>query len=296
MIQLSRMRKAQPRITVFTATFNRCDLLPTLFASLNRQQTLDFEWIIVDDGSTDATQEVIKNFLNAPFSVRPFYQQNSGKMRAYNFAVQNALGSIFVCIDSDDYLVDGFLERLLDDFAKIENIKTVAGLGYLVQDKESSLCVGLPFPEDGMHLSYEALTNLGLTGDRQLIFKRDILLNFPFPVFEGERFITEAIVYNRISKLYEMVFYNQFASVVQYHPDGYSQNYWKIALKNPKGWRLYYQEKLDAQYSLKSHYAYVLYSLLSKQSPYAYKMNFVLIFGLVVFAWMRLYLIRRSTK
>lgn len=290
------MRKVQPKITVFTATFNRCDLLPILFASLNRQQTLDFEWIIVDDGSTDVTQDVIKNFLDAPFNVRPFYQQNAGKMRAYNFAVQNALGSIFVCIDSDDFLVDGFLKRLIYDFAKIENNETIAGLGYLVQDKESSQYVGLPFPEDGMRLSYEALTNLGRTGDRQLIFKRDILLRFPFPVFEGERFITEAIVYNRISKNYDMVFYNQIASVVQYHPDGYSQNYWKIALKNPKGWRLYYQEKLDAKYSLKSHYAFVLYSLLSKHNPYEYKRNIVLNLGLVVAAWMRLFLIRRSTK
>ena len=112
------------RITVFTPAYNRRHTLPRLYESLCRQEFCDFEWLIVDDGSTDGTEEIISEFENrAAFPIRYHKKENGGKHTAYNYAVDRAAGAYFFCVDSDDYLAPDALCALAGAVTGIIHVK-----------------------------------------------------------------------------------------------------------------------------------------------------------------------------
>ena len=119
------------KFTIFTPTFNRKELLGKLYSSLQNQTYRDFEWLIVDDGSTDGTEEGVKEFINEKkLDIKYFYTENGGKQRAYNFGVEKAEGELFICLDSDDEYVETGLETILRYWEKYENNNEIAGMGY----------------------------------------------------------------------------------------------------------------------------------------------------------------------
>ena len=122
-------------ITVFTPTYNRADLLPHLFNSLRHQTYSDFEWVIVDDGSTDNTQEVVNDMLcdnDNQFSINYIRKENHGKHTAINMGVRHAKGELFMIVDSDDMLPDKALEIVADEYQYIKNDNTYCGVcGYM---------------------------------------------------------------------------------------------------------------------------------------------------------------------
>ena len=120
------------KFTVFTPTFNRKELLGKLYTSLQNQTYRDFEWLIVDDGSTDGTEDRVKEFINEKkLDIRYFHTENGGKQRAYNFGVEKAEGELFICLDSDDEYVETGLETILKYWEKYEKNDEIAGMGYL---------------------------------------------------------------------------------------------------------------------------------------------------------------------
>lgn len=116
-------------ITVFTPTYNRAYILPVLFDSLQKQSLKNFEWLIVDDGSTDKTAQVIKKFAQtALFEIRYIHQENQGKHVAINTGCQHAKGDLFFIVDSDDFLGNNAIEVLNEKFNKIKDNPTIAGI------------------------------------------------------------------------------------------------------------------------------------------------------------------------
>lgn len=114
------------KFTVFTPTFNRKNLLEKLYKSLQNQTFKDFEWLIVDDGSSDGTDEKVKKFINEnKLNIRYFYTENGGKQRAYNFAVQKAEGELFICLDSDDEYINKGLEIILKYWEQFRYIQMI---------------------------------------------------------------------------------------------------------------------------------------------------------------------------
>ena len=106
-------------VTVFTPTYNRKILLQELKKSLDKQSDMDFEWIIIDDGSTDNTTEVVNQWAkDTKYSVKYYKQKNSGKHIAFNKAVEMASGDIFICVDSDDQLTQNAIEKIKSEFQK----------------------------------------------------------------------------------------------------------------------------------------------------------------------------------
>ena len=103
------------KITVFTPTYNRAYIIEELYRSLQRQTYSNFEWVVVDDGSTDNTQSIFKQWEkeNNVFPIRYVYQENGGKCRAINRGLQLAEGELFFTVDSDDYLTDDALEKIV---------------------------------------------------------------------------------------------------------------------------------------------------------------------------------------
>lgn len=178
------------KFTVFTPTFNRKELLEKLYESLQKQTFKDFEWLIVDDGSTDGTKEKVEEFLSEKkLEIKYYFKENGGKQRAYNFATEKANGELFICLDSDDEYVENGLEIILKYWKKYDKNTDIAGMGYLSTYPNGEI-IGSSFPEKEMiSTQFEIYNKYGVKGDKGLMFRTEIIKKYKFPVFEDEKFI-----------------------------------------------------------------------------------------------------------
>lgn len=240
------------KFTVFTPTYNRKELLGKLYESLKNQTYKDFEWLIVDDGSEDNTEETVKDFISEnKLDIKYYYKKNGGKQRAYNFAVEKAEGELFICLDSDDEYVSDGLEIIMKYWKKYEKNDKIAGMGYLSTYPDGKV-IGTEFSQNEMIESqFDIYNKYGVKGDKGLMFRTEIIKKYPFPVFEGEKFTTEALVYNRISEKYKMLYINEKIEIKQYHDDGLTAKYNNLLLRNPKGQALYHNERNRHKMSFK---------------------------------------------
>ena len=240
------------KFTVFTPTFNRKELLEKLYKSLQKQTFKDFEWLIVDDGSTDGTKEKVEEFLSEKkLEIKYYFKENGGKQRAYNFATEKANGELFICLDSDDEYVENGLEIILKYWKKYEKNSDIAGMGYLSTYPNREI-IGSSFPEKEMiSTQFEIYNKYGVKGDKGLMFRTEIIKKYKFPVFEDEKFITEAVVYNRICEKYKMVYVNEKIEIKEYQEDGLTAKYNNLLLRNPKGQALYHNEINSQKLSFK---------------------------------------------
>ena len=231
------------KFTIFTPTFNRKELLEKLYKSLQKQTYKDFEWLIVDDGSADGTKEKAEEFLNEKkLDIKYYFKENGGKQRAYNFATDKANGELFICLDSDDEYVENGLETILKYWEKYEKNSDIAGMGYLSTYPDGEV-IGSIFPEKEMiSTQFDIYNKYGVKGDKGLMFRTEIIKKYKFPVFDDEKFITEAVVYNRICEKYKMVYVNEKIEIKEYQEDGLTAKYNNLLLRNPKGQALYHNE------------------------------------------------------
>ena len=231
------------KFTIFTPTFNRKELLEKLYKSLQKQTYKDFEWLIVDDGSADGTKEKVEEFLSEKkLDIKYYFKENGGKQRAYNFATDKANGELFICLDSDDEYVENGLETILKYWKKYEKNNDIAGMGYLSTYPNEEV-IGSSFPEKEMiSTQFDIYNKYRVKGDKGLMFRTEIIKKYKFPVFDDEKFITEAVVYNRICEKYKMVYVNEKIEIKEYQEDGLTAKYNNLLLRNPKGQALYHNE------------------------------------------------------
>ena len=240
------------KFTIFTPTFNRKELLEKLYKSLQKQTFKDFEWLIVDDGSADGTKEKVEEFLSEKkMDIKYYFKENGGKQRAYNFATDKANGELFICLDSDDEYVENGLETILKYWKKYEKNSDIAGMGYLSTYPNREV-IGSSFPEKEMiSTQFDIYNKYRVKGDKGLMFRTEIIKKYKFPVFEDEKFITEAVVYNRICEKYKMVYVNEKIEIKEYQEDGLTAKYNNLLLRNPKGQALYHNEINSQKLSFK---------------------------------------------
>lgn len=239
------MKEEEVLITIFTPTYNRAHLLSRLFESLMKLTTRDFEWIIVDDGSTDNTEELVKGFLiKATFTILYFKKKNEGKHAAINQGVNHANGELFFIVDSDDFLPKDSLERIQYHYAKSKhnlNLAGVAGKRRVMSNDKLNCCFHhKEFLSSALDFRY--LYNY--KGDMAEVYKTQVLREYPFPIFEGEKFVTESLVWFRIAQKYKLLYFDEFIYNCEYQEDGLTDNYRKLIENNPKGSLLYYRELL----------------------------------------------------
>lgn len=236
-------------LTIFTPAYNRAKTLPRLFASLCNQSNYDFEWLIIDDGSQDETLQVVQGFLaEKRFLVRYYKKENGGKHTAYNTALELAQGQWFLCVDSDDLLADRAVEMILKTAEKLEENQ---GIIAYKQDF-SGKCLSGEFPTelDTVGIN-ELVLNHGCGGEFTLIFPTSLAQKYPFPVFDGERFVTESVIYDRLDPVCRMQLLREIVTVCEYQADGYSQNINRIIAQNPKGYSMYFMQRINVYPSLK---------------------------------------------
>ncbi|MBQ3382395.1 MAG: glycosyltransferase family 2 protein [Bacteroidales bacterium] len=256
-------------LTVFTPTYNRARTLPALYESLCSQERGEFEWIVVDDGSTDGTRELAEKWIaENKIDMRYFYQENSGKMSAHNFAVDVACSELFMCLDSDDSLSPQAVSKILDFWknttgGKGENMlcgvvsyKDFSPAGRKADILKTLLRAKSLFEGKLVHL--KQIKKAGLFGEMAIIVKTDVLRKHKFPVFEGEKFVTDAYLWEKLDSEYVFALMPYVTQNCAYSPDGYSFNYRQLLFSNPLGYRAYHNQrvKLGSGGRLKSAICY----------------------------------------
>lgn len=254
-------------ISVITPTYNRGYIINKAYKSLLTQTSKDFEWIIIDDGSTDNTKEIVNEFiLENKININYFYKENGGKHTALNYGFKKANGDYILILDSDDYLTENAIELSLKYIEKYKN-ENISGISFL-RKIENPIHKEKIFEED-IKKPIEFKYNNNFLSDMCEVYKKDILLEYPFPEFKNEKFLSEAIVWNKIALKYDMVFVPKEIYCTKYLSDGLSRNWLKNVLKCPLGARanslLFMNKKFKFSIRVKNCIMYNIYSMISNK-------------------------------
>ena len=228
-------------LTIFTPAYNRAHTLPRTYESLCRQSCKDFLWLIVDDGSTDQTAALVQEWQcrDNGFEIQYIYKENGGMHTAHNVAYAHIHTELNTCIDSDDKLADGAVEKILRKWTEVRS-QGYAGLIGLDAGFDGKL-IGKGFPSDLTETTLSGYYAAGGTGDKKLVYRTDVIQAYPeYPVFEGEKYVSLAYKYLLIDQDYKLAVLNEVLCNVEYQADGSSKNMLRQYLKNPRGfafWR-----------------------------------------------------------
>lgn len=218
-------------VSIITPIYNRADLINGLFESLNKQTLHSFEWIIIDDGSTDNLEEIVNRFKNeATYRIVYKFKDNGGKHTALNIGIPLATNDWVFIVDSDDSLCHNAIKTICDKINKIQD-KNCKGLVFLRAYETSKTVMGDVYFTSSVNSNQFA----GVHGDKAIIFKRESFFNNQFPVIPGEKFITEAYLWNRILEEGYFQCWNEIIYYGEYLDGGLTSNYKNLLKKNPNG-------------------------------------------------------------
>lgn len=243
-------------ITIFTPAYNRAGLLPKVHESLCKQTFRDFEWVVVDDGSKDDTRSVVDKFrdeslewrdsievescqtsdflpLTSDFPIRYFYQENGGKHRAINHGVREAQGELFLILDSDDTLPPNSLELINHYYQQVKDDPSFGGVcGYMAHHDGTIIGRGCDVPVLDAN-SIEMRYKYNIQGDMLEVYRTSVMREIPFPETEGEKFVPEALVWNRIAQKYRLRVFHEVVYYRDYLDGGLTDKIVKIRMTSP---------------------------------------------------------------
>lgn len=239
-------------LTIFTPAYNRAHTISRTYKSLCRQTCKDFEWLIIDDGSTDNIHELVEEWLNeGKILIRYIYQKNQGMHGAHNTAYDNINTELNTCIDSDDYMPDDAVEKIVGMWKGLsdEQRNHYAGIVGLDVDDKNKKIIGNRFSHDMKETTITAYYESGGTGDKKLVYRTEVVNKYPrYPIFEGEKYVGLATLYQMIDQDYSLLVLNEPLVIVDYQLDGSSFNMYRQYWNNPRGFS--YLRKQDMKYAL----------------------------------------------
>lgn len=239
------------KLTILTPTYNRAAYLKKLYLSLVQQTEQEFEWLVVDDGSTDETQELLGSFAREnKVRMRCLRQENGGKHRALNYGIAQINTELTFIVDSDDFLPENAVQTILryhekyyQSFLESVEDKTdtsvkLCGYSFLRAHADGKVNTAY-FPENELIGTYrDVRINGGIGGDKAEVFYTKILRQFPFPEFEGEKFLPEDLVWMQMSGPYQMVHINENVYICDYLEDGLTRTGRRMKIYSPRGMML----------------------------------------------------------
>lgn len=258
-------------ITILTPTYNRVHLLPRLYESLRNQTNKNFQWLIIDDGSTDGTKNYIKNLSEKYFSIEYHHKKNGGKHTALNYASQYIQGA-FVCIaDSDDYLTVDAIQTMIDDWEKYQDNEKIGVISYQRAGEDGHLFskeinVSDYHIDDEIHFRI----NRRLGGDRCEVFRAEFLQKHPFPIFSGEKFMSEGWFWHKIAEHHQTVYRKKVIYICKYLEGGLTKSGRVLRMKNPLGMmencKSYFLPSVSVIVQIKEMLLYGVYAFCSTKS------------------------------
>ncbi|MED3939500.1 glycosyltransferase family 2 protein [Priestia megaterium] len=257
------------KLTVFTPTYNRAYCIHQCYESLKRQTCKDFIWLIIDDGSTDNTKGIVNGWIDENIiQIKYHWQDNQGMHGAHNTAYELIDTELNVCIDSDDYMPDDAVEKIIDTWKKYGSNEVSGIVGLDANHKNEIIGTQL-----SQHIKRSTLFDLynkyGVTGDKKLVYRTELTKQYPYPLFENERYVGLAYKYHMIDKQYEMILMNEIICCVEYLEDGSSRNMLHQYRKNPRGFAFYRKEMMklpfgSSSFKFRQAIHYVSSSLMSR--------------------------------
>lgn len=234
------------KFSILTATYNRAKCLPKLYESLikNKSNNYEIEWLIMDDGSKDETENLIKDYIaKNEIEIKFFKQQNQGKMTAINNLAQYVTGEIWIECDSDDYFTDGAFDKIKDLYEKNKERKDIYAFAFLKIDQNGNN-MGNTFKKEETTM-FDLYFKEGGTGEKALAFITEVRKKYRYELEHNERFVTEARMYHKMDKDYKMICNNEYMMVCEYQEEGYTKNINKEFVNNPFGYYMYFCEILN---------------------------------------------------
>ncbi len=237
------------KVTLFTPTYNRAYILETLYRSVQRQTFKDFEWLVIDDGSTDNTEELVKGWMQEEnfFPIRYCKVPNGGKCRAINKGLDLAEGELFFIMDSDDYLTDDAMEKIADWDSTLRDKQGYCG--YMGQrgispTETPNRRLNAPYRDGTAFDRYPEHCAAAIDGERADVWFTEIYRQFKYPEIDGERFMTECVAWNRMAAAgYKTRFFDDIIWIYEYMPDGLTKAGFRLFAENPRGYILAMREK-----------------------------------------------------
>lgn len=282
-------------VTIFTPAYNRAHTLSRTYKSLCRQTCKDFEWLVIDDGSTDGTKDLVAAWIAEKIiDIRYIYQENQGMHGAHNTAYHNITTELNTCIDSDDYMPDDAVEKIISTWRKFGGEQYAGLMGYDI--REDGTIIGTPFRENLAALSLTDYYASGGKGDRKLVYRTEIINKYPdYPIFKGEKYVGLDYKYSLIDLDYPMLTLNEPLVIVDYQPDGSSNSMYRQYWRNPQGWCFYriHKMKIARTFSKRFREAihYVSSSLRAKkwsflqENPFKFTTFVAIPFGVALFTY-----------
>lgn len=260
------------KITVFTPTFNRGYVLENAYQSLCNQTYKDFEWLIMDDGSTDNTNDLVKLWIDEELvRIRYLSQSNQGRFKAYNNAVDFADGELFLFLDSNDSLIPTALEMINQSWNINKKPHNCTGILAYEFDKDGTL-IAEEFP-DGLDYEryYTLYDKYHMRGDKCVILRTDLAKLYKYTEYEGEKFIGDSIIFIDINKHGPMLLLREKIYFKTYAADGLTKNLKKHHLNSPNGmadhyWKFLEVEKYDIISIYKHAVGYLIFGKLAKRT------------------------------
>lgn len=262
------------KLSILTATYNRGKFLKRLYESIlnNLIDDMDVEWLIMDDGSTDDTNEVVQEFQSKKnFEIKLYKQENQGKMNAINNLMEYITGELCIECDSDDFFAENALKIINNKYKIIQENQNLYALVFLKNEYKGKLSGNYFFNENIDTTMFDLYFKKNITGEKIIIYNSSIRKKYKYLVEEGEKFCTEARLHHQMDQKYKIRCYNEVLIEGEYQVDGYTSNMNKIFVENPKGFYEYFKEilKLDMSnvilkkriYVIKH---YILFAYLSK--------------------------------
>ena len=260
------------KITILTPSYNRAHTLPALYESLLKQDADVFEWLIVDDGSTDATRKLVEGWQGeGKISIRYLHKQNGGKHTALNEGIRLIESELTFIVDSDDWLPENAVEIILQYHEKYREMEGLCGYSFLRFYPDGKVNDAF-YPQDEWIDTYvNARINAGIAGDKAEVFFTDVLKRYPFPVYEGEKFVPEDLVWVQMSGPYKMVHINRCVYISDYLEGGLTRSGKRMKIHSPKAMteraRLYLNDaSVNKKMKCKMILLYVIYGHFAQYS------------------------------
>lgn len=297
------LSETAPTLTVFTPAYNRAHTLHLCYESLLRQTSSDFRWLVVDDGSTDGTRELIEGWIAlGRIPITYYHQPNQGMHGAHNAAYRLIETELNVCVDSDDYLADNAVELIVEKWKK-EGSEEYAGIVGLDATFDGKV-IGTLFASPATTLT--DFYRRGGRGDKKLVYRTSVIKSVPeYPLFEGEKYVGLGYKYQLIDLEYELLTLNEIICLVDYRPDGSSTNMYSQYFRNPRGFSFIRRESMKHHPSRRRRFIeaihYVSSSIICRngrflsQSPRKRLTLLAVPFGVVLWAYLAFQYRRNKT-
>lgn len=258
-------------ITVFTPTYNRVKTLKRVYESLLNQTCKDFEWLIIDDGSTDNTEKIVKAWKNDNYiSITYIKQKNNGKAKSINKSLELTNTALWICLDSDDFFIPRAIEIIKQKYKIIESKEDVCGMISLRIFENGEPMQKTKIPDTLMFSTQGNLRyNLNIEPEYAQVYKTSVAKEYLYPEIEGENYFPLSYVADQMDLDYELLVLHESFMVIEYQEDGITNNNKKHVINNPIGQTLFRHQQVEIgvnwKVKIKSSIIYNSASLLSKK-------------------------------